>query len=67
MAQPTTTFNDGHSLPQLGLGVWQVPDDQAAMLVEAAVNAGYRHVDTAAAYQNEAGVGEGLRRAAAGA
>lgn len=67
MAQPTITFNDGGSLPQFGLGVWQVPDDQAASLVETAVNVGYRHIDTAAAYQNEAGVGEGLRRAAAGA
>jgi 2,5-diketo-D-gluconate reductase A len=66
MPQPLLTFNDGAALPQLGLGVWQVPDDEAATIVEAAVDAGYRHVDTAAIYQNEKGVGEGLKRAAAG-
>jgi 2,5-diketo-D-gluconate reductase A len=67
MPQPLLTFNDGAALPQLGLGVWQVPDDEAAVIVQTAVDAGYRHVDTAAIYQNENGVGEGLRRAAAGA
>lgn len=67
MAQPLTTFNDGLALPQLGLGVWQVPDDVAATVVQAAVDAGYRHVDTAAAYRNEPAVAEGLKRAAAGA
>ena len=66
MTQPLLTFNDGAALPQLGLGVWQVPDDEAAVIVQAAVDAGYRHVDTAAIYQNEKGVGEGLKRAAAG-
>lgn len=67
MTQPLITFNDGASLPQLGLGVWQVPDDEAAAIVQAAVEAGYRHVDTAAVYGNEAGVGAGLARAGAGA
>jgi 2,5-diketo-D-gluconate reductase A len=67
MTQPTIRFNDGAALPQLGLGVWQVPDDEAANIVQTAVDAGYRHVDTAAIYQNEAGVGQGLKRAAAGA
>ena len=66
MTQPLLTFNDGAALPQLGLGVWQVPDDEAAVIVQAAVDAGYRHIDTAAIYQNEKGVGEGLKRAAAG-
>ena len=66
MTQPLITFNDGAALPQLGLGVWQVPDDQAAVIVQTAIDAGYRHVDTAAIYQNEKGVGEGLKRAAAG-
>lgn len=63
MNQPLITFNDGASLPQLGLGVWQVPDDEAAAIVQAAAEAGYRHVDTAAIYQNEAGVGTGLSQA----
>ena len=66
MTQLLLTFNDGAALPQLGLGVWQVPDDEAAVIVQAAVDAGYRQVDTAAIYQNEKGVGEGLKRAAAG-
>lgn len=67
MTQPLIGFKDGASLPQLGLGVWQVPDDEAAAIVQAAVEAGYRQVDTAAVYQNEAGVGAGLKRAEAGA
>jgi 2,5-diketo-D-gluconate reductase A len=56
------TLNDGHVMPQLGLGVWQTPADQTADLVRTALEAGYRHVDTAMIYRNEAGVGEGLRR-----
>lgn len=59
--QPHLTFNDGLSIPQIGLGVWQTPNDVAVQAVETALKAGYRHVDTAAVYQNEAGVGEGLR------
>jgi 2,5-diketo-D-gluconate reductase A len=66
MTQPLITFNDGATLPQLGLGVWQVADEEAAGIVETAIAAGYRHVDTAAVYQNEAGVGAGLKRAQAG-
>ena len=58
MTQPLITFNDGAALPELGLGVWQVPDDEAAVIVQTAIDAGYRHVDTAAIYQNEKGVGE---------
>ncbi|WP_152048094.1 aldo/keto reductase [Aureimonas psammosilenae] len=61
--QPTVTFNDGRSIPQVGLGVWRTPNDQAATVVSTALRAGYRHVDTAAAYDNEKGVGEGLRAA----
>lgn len=56
-------FNDGHSIPQLGLGVWQASDDQARAAVVKAIQAGYRHVDTAAIYNNETGVGAGLREA----
>ncbi|MBB3997127.1 aldo/keto reductase [Aureimonas pseudogalii] len=61
--QPTIPFNDGRAIPQVGLGVWQTPDDGAVTAVSAALKAGYRHVDTAAAYKNERGVGEGLRQA----
>ncbi|CCN20506.1 probable oxidoreductase [Bordetella bronchiseptica MO211] len=64
MAQvPVLKLNDGNAMPQLGLGVWQVPNDQAAASVKAALAAGYRSIDTAAIYGNEAGVGEGLRAA----
>lgn len=58
---PIITFHDGHSIPQVGLGVWRTPDDIAAPTVRAALEAGYRHVDTAAIYNNEEGVGEGIR------
>ncbi|AHC46591.1 oxidoreductase of aldo/keto reductase family, subgroup 1 [Achromobacter xylosoxidans NBRC 15126 = ATCC 27061] len=56
-------LNDGGKIPQLGLGVWQVPDEQAAASVKEALAAGYRSVDTAAIYGNESGVGAGLRAA----
>jgi 2,5-diketo-D-gluconate reductase A len=59
--QPTIRFSDGRSIPQVGLGVWQTPNDKAAPTVRAAIAAGYRHVDTAAIYENEDGVGEGIR------
>lgn len=59
--QPRIRFNDGRSIPQVGLGVWQTPDDDADRIVKAAIDAGYRHIDTAAAYKNEAGVGKGIR------
>jgi 2,5-diketo-D-gluconate reductase A len=54
-------LNDGAAIPRLGLGVWRTPSDTVAAAVRAAVRAGYRHVDTAAAYNNEEGVGEGVR------
>jgi 2,5-diketo-D-gluconate reductase A len=54
-------LNDGAAIPRLGLGVWQTPSSEVAAAVRAAVRAGYRHVDTAAAYNNEEGVGEGVR------
>ena len=60
---PTITFHDGQAIPQLGLGVWQTPNDTAVTAVQAALEAGYRHVDTAMIYDNETGVGEGIRRA----
>ena len=59
--QTHIAFNDGKSIPQIGLGVWQTPNETAVTAVKAALDAGYRHVDTAAAYRNEQGVGEGMR------
>ncbi|WP_226345991.1 aldo/keto reductase [Agilicoccus flavus] len=58
---PTLTFHDGHTIPQLGYGVWQVEDDVAEKVVGLALDAGYRHIDTAAVYGNEAGVGRALK------
>ena len=58
---PDLTFNDGRAIPQLGLGVWQVADEIAADVVRTAIDTGYRHVDTARIYDNEAGVGAGIR------
>ncbi len=57
---PTLSFRDGHTIPQLGYGVWQVEDDVAERVVGQALDAGYRHIDTAAVYGNEAGVGRAL-------
>jgi len=57
-------LNDGRTIPQLGLGVYKIADDLAAGTVQVALEAGYRHIDTAALYANERGVGEGLARAA---
>ena len=61
--QPTVTLNDGRVMPQFGLGVWETPDDHAPAVIMAALDAGYRLIDTAAIYRNERGVGEGLRTA----
>lgn len=59
--QTHLTFNDGRTIPQVGLGVWQTPIDTAVQVVKTALDAGYRHIDTAAAYRNEKGVGEGIK------
>ena len=58
---PSITLNNGVSIPQVGLGVFQVPPDDAQRVVENALEAGYRHIDTAAAYNNEAGVGAAIK------
>jgi 2,5-diketo-D-gluconate reductase A len=58
---PSIILNNGVSIPQLGLGVFQVPPTDARRVVEAALEAGYRHIDTAAAYNNEAGVGAAIK------
>lgn len=55
------TLNDGAAVPQLGLGVFEIPPTEVQRVVEVALEAGYRHLDTAAAYVNEAGVGAALR------
>jgi len=60
MIEPMIRLNDGNQIPQLGLGVWRASDDEAAQAVEVALTSGYRHVDTAAIYRNEAGVGRGI-------
>jgi diketogulonate reductase-like aldo/keto reductase len=57
----TCTLTNGVEIPQLGLGTWFIDDDQAAEAVRAAVAVGYRNIDTAQAYGNERGVGEGVR------
>lgn len=58
---PLLKLNDGYSIPQLGLGTWPLDDDQVAAAVVSAVEAGYRHIDTAVKYGNEEGVGNGIR------
>lgn len=55
------TLNNGIEIPQLGLGTWFIRDDIVADVIKEAVNIGYRHFDTAQAYGNERGVGEGIR------
>ena len=61
MYNETITLNNGVKIPQLGLGTWFIDDDKAADAVKEAVKLGYRHIDTAQAYGNERGVGEGVR------
>ncbi|MFE7547568.1 aldo/keto reductase [Streptomyces gardneri] len=59
-AVPTVTLNNGVEIPQLGFGVFQVPDDETAAAVTSALETGYRSIDTAAIYGNETGVGRAL-------
>ena len=61
MTVPTLTLHDGTSIPQLGFGVFQVPPPETAATVAKALDAGYRHIDTAQMYGNEAGVGDAIR------
>ncbi|MFC9691482.1 aldo/keto reductase [Kribbella sp. NPDC056951] len=56
----TVTLNNGVEMPILGFGVFQIPDDQTQAAVEAALEAGYRHLDTAASYGNEEAVGAAI-------
>ena len=63
---PAITVNNGVELPAIGLGVFQTPPDETRAAVSAALQAGYRHIDTAAAYGNERQVGEAVHASAAG-
>jgi 2,5-diketo-D-gluconate reductase A len=58
---PTIDLNDGHAIPQLGFGVFQIPPKDTAQAVSVALDTGYRHIDTAQMYGNEQGVGEAVR------
>lgn len=54
------SFSDGRSIPQMGLGVWQIPDDETVGVVSSAIKAGYRLIDGAFIYGNEVGMGKGI-------
>ena len=58
---PTIKLNNGATIPQLGFGVYQIPPEDTADAVNTALSIGYRHIDTAEMYQNEKGVGDGIR------
>jgi len=59
---PTLTLNDGHTIPQLGFGVFKVDPDETERIVSDALEVGYRHIDTAAVYGNEVGVGNAIAK-----
>jgi 2,5-diketo-D-gluconate reductase A len=61
MTVPAIALRNGAEIPQLGFGVFQIPPEETAEAVTLALETGYRHIDTAAAYRNERGVGEALR------
>lgn len=61
MTQPMMTLNDGRTMPQLGTGIWQIEDATTPEVVAEALRIGYRLIDGAAAYKNEAGMGRGIR------
>ena len=61
MSVPNIELNDGHSIPQLGFGVFQIDPEETAGAVSIALEVGYRHIDTAEMYGNEKGVGEAFR------
>lgn len=60
---PALPLNDGNRIPQLGFGVWRLEEADAPKVVGAAIDAGYRHIDTAQGYENEAGVGQAIAQA----
>lgn len=59
--EETYTLSNGVAIPKLGLGTWFIPNEAVVQAVKDAAKIGYRHIDTAQAYQNESGVGEGIR------
>ncbi len=61
IAEESYKLSNGISIPKLGLGTWFISDDDVVEAVKEAVKLGYRHIDTAQAYQNEAGVGKGIK------
>ncbi|MBV5245447.1 aldo/keto reductase [Mycolicibacterium sp. PAM1] len=63
---PAIELNDGASIPQLGFGVYQISPEDTADVVRQALEVGYRHIDTAQMYQNEKGVGQGIRNSGIG-
>lgn len=63
---PALPLNDGNRIPQLGFGVWRLEEADAPKVVGAAIEAGYRHIDTAQGYENEAGVGQAIVQAPVG-
>src|SRR5690606_4289344 len=63
-ARPAVTLRNGPQMPLLGFGTWQIPDEEATAATTAALEAGYRHIDTATGYRNEAGIGRALAESA---
>ncbi|MDO3431409.1 aldo/keto reductase [Rhizobium sp. CBN3] len=63
--EETFTLANGVAIPKLGLGTWRIPDTETMRVVRDAIELGYSHIDTAQAYGNEHGVGEGLRKSGA--
>jgi 2,5-diketo-D-gluconate reductase A len=63
---PAIPLNDGNTIPQLGFGVWRLEEEKAPEVITAAIDAGYRHIDTAQGYDNEAGVGRAIQQASVG-
>ncbi|EJF89381.1 aldo/keto reductase [Bartonella tamiae] len=61
MTVPYLKMNDGHTIPQLGYGVWKIDENDTKTAVSTAIKTGYRHIDTAKAYDNEHGVREGVK------
>ena len=59
--EETFTLNNGVKIPKLALGTWKIPDNEVASPVQTALKMGYRHIDTAQAYDNEKGVGQGIK------
>lgn len=64
MNSPKITLNDGHSIPQLGFGLWQVSEPETIACVAEAFKAGYRSIDSAQVYQNEAALGVAIKNSA---